>query len=73
MLILPSMPSHRGHLDACRAPPVSSSIIKAKVSALAPTGFELNPQEQRTKWWQKVGQSVNFAGVNLFLHVRGVS
>jgi phosphatidylglycerophosphatase GEP4 len=29
------------------------------------------PPEQRTRWWQKVGQSVNMAGVNLFLHVRG--
>lgn len=29
------------------------------------------PPEKRLKWWQKAGQSINVAGVNLFLHVRG--
>lgn len=29
-------------------------------------------QEKRLSWWQHLGQSVNLAGVNLFLHVRGV-
>lgn len=29
-------------------------------------------QEKRISWWQKAGQSINMAGVNLFLHVRGV-
>lgn len=30
-------------------------------------------QDQRISWWQRATQSVNLAGVNLFLHVRGVS
>ena len=30
-------------------------------------------QEKRISWWQRATQSINVAGVNLFLHVRGVS